>query len=140
MAATRKKSIKRNRAKRVSQFKQGHSALYRKCSDIDEASSSKNDELTDNARVSFFEIQDVLSLVNRAGCSQGRTGADVLLYRLRPGVEKDYSESFNINTAGKSSSSSTQSFSENENIIVNVKKLEELLISFAPHSCESSSS
>ena len=140
MAATRKKSIKRNRAKRVSQFKQGHSALYRKCSDIDEASSSNNNELTDNARVSSFEIQDVLSLVNRAGCSQGRTGADVLPYRLRPGVEKDYSESFNINTAGKSSSSSTQSFSENENIIVNVKKLEELLISFAPHSCESSRS
>ena len=77
MAATRKKSIKRNRAKRVSQFKQGHSALYRKCSDIDEASSSKNDGHTDNASVSSFEIKDVLSLVNRAGCSQGRTGADV---------------------------------------------------------------
>ena len=134
MAATRKKSIKQNRAKRVSQFKQGHSALYRKCSDIDEASSSKNDEL------SSFEIQDDLSLVNRAGCSQERTGADELPYRLRPGVEKDYSESSNINTAGKSSSSSTQSFSENENIIVNVKKLEKLLISFAPHSCESSRS
>ena len=47
-----------------------------------------------------------------------------------------------MNTAGKSSSSSTKSFSENENtrIIVNVKKLEELLISFAPHSCETSRS
>ena len=120
-------------AKRVSQYKQGHSALYQKCSNIDEA-SSKNDELAVNTRGSSFEIQDVLSLVNRAGCSQERTGADVLPYQLRPGVEKDYSKSFNINTAGKSSSSSTKSFSENENINVNVKKLEELLFSFASHS------
>ena len=128
------KCFQRNRVKRVPQFKQGHSALYQRCSNIDEASSSKNDKLTVNARVSSFEIQNVLSLVNRAGCSQERTGADVLAEHLRPGVEKDYSKSFNINNAGKSSSSSAQSFSENENIIVNVKKLEKLIISFTSHS------
>ena len=59
MAAT-KKIPQRNKA-RAPQFKHGHFPLYRKCSDKDEDSTSKNG-LTVNVKISYFDSECPLTV------------------------------------------------------------------------------
>ena len=78
---------------------------------------SDTQETNDNvltSRIISFELPDVMTLVKTGGNSESW----VIRYRPRPGKERDNSE-----FAG---SDSINSDSENQNIIVNIKKLEEL--------------
>ena len=86
---------------------------------------SDTQETNDNvltSSISSFELPDVMALVmvNTGGNSE----SGVISYRLRPGNDKDYSE-----CAG---SDSINSDSENENTIVNIKKL----FCIFKHKCE----
>ena len=83
--------------------------------------------LTLLSRISFVEFPDVLATTSNC---RGSSDSSVIAYRLRPGKEKKYSE-----TTGKSTPENrTGSSSENENVIVILKKLEGPFNIFAQHS------
>lgn len=138
MPRNRKKSVKRNKGRRLSYFKADHHQLFYKksaevtcCDDNDEKDPNS---LTATTRIKSFELQDVLSAASTS--TQSREPG-VMPYRLRPEKQKDYGECADN---GGDSSGYRNSYSDNENIIVNLKKLEELVCAFAPHSCEASDS
>ena len=65
-------------------------------------------------------------MLSVATSSQSSDSSRIVTYRLRPGKDKKYTDA-----SGK-----RKALAENENIIVNIKKLEDLFNTFAPHSCE----
>ncbi|MEW8543120.1 MAG: hypothetical protein AB2693_06255 [Candidatus Thiodiazotropha sp.] len=138
MKMARKRSNIRNKGRRVSYFKAGHPSLFRRSSAQVTSSGSntinEQNVLTTASRIKSFELPDVLSVASRECEEPG-----VLAYRLRPEKGDSYSQCLDNNdvTCDKKS---TCEYSENENIIVNVKQLEKLFCAFAPHSCEASES
>lgn len=141
-----RRSLKRNRGRRGSCFKKGHPQFYHgdlvtspECSEETE----QLDSLTLNSRINSSEFPDVLSATANTGTESESEYREpgVLNYRLRPGREKDYSDCSGIkhNFVGQRGDKSNSNC-ENENIIVNIQKLEELFCAFAPHTCEASKS
>ena len=124
-----RKSVKRNKSRRKTQFKPGHPCLYVRESKGETSSESRDEneiftELT--SRMSSSEFPDVMSV---STSSQSSQGLGTITYRLRPGKDKTYVET--------SARRNTQA--GNENIIVNIKKLEDLFSAFV-HSCEAADS
>ena len=123
-----RKSLKRNKIRRRSQFKPGHPCLHLRESVGVTFSETKDTSetatpLTSTSRLSSSEFPDVLSVTTS---SQSSDSSPIITYRLWPGKDKKYTEA-----SGK-----RKALAENENIIVNIKKLEDLFNTFAPHSCE----
>ena len=121
--------MKRNKSRRNTQFKPGHPCLYVRESKGETSSESRDEneiftELT--SRMSSSEFPDVMSV---STSSQSSQGLGTITYRLRPGKDKTYVET--------SARRNTQA--GNENIIVNIKKLEDLFSAFV-HSCEAADS
>lgn len=135
MSSHKNKSLKRNKGRKASQFQHGHPAFYRRpvaevafpdCKTVAEQSS-----LT-SSRLSSSELADVMS----ATSSSQSEDPGIMNYRLRPEKEKNYT----YKETKTYTSVHRKSYSDNENIVVNIQKLEELFGLFSQHQCEASGS
>ena len=97
---------------------------------------NEQNALTTASRIKSFELPDVLSVASTSS-EYGESG--VLAYKLRPEKGDSYSQCLD-NHGDTCDRRNTCGYSENENIIVNVKQLEELFCAFASHKCEASES
>ena len=119
--------MKRNKSRRKTQFKPGHLCLCVKESKGETTSDSRDEIFTElTSRMSSSEFADVMSV---STSSQSSQGLGTIAYRLRPGKDKTFVET--------RAQRNTQA--ENENIIVTIKKLEDLFSAFV-HSCEAADS
>ena len=127
MHSSRKRSLKRNKGRRKSFFQPGHPQLFhKKSAKVTFSDSTETTDTTLTSRINTFELPDVMSL---ATTSTQSNQSGVINYRLRPAKDTHYCEK---NLSEKSDLSAA-----NENIIVNIKKLEDLFCAFL-HNCEAS--
>ena len=132
----RKKSYIRNKGNHTSHFKAGHPLFFQRTSaqvtSSEATTLNEQNALKTASRIKSFELPDMLSVASTSSHC-GEPG--VLAYELRPEKGDTYSQCLDNhdkrNICG---------YSENENIIVNVKQLEELFCAFASHKCEASES
>ena len=129
-----RKSLKRNKSRRNTQFKPGHQCYHHRESVGVTFSESRdisvtNSPLTSHSRIRSCEFPDVVSVASSHSQPSG-SSPGIITYRLRPGKEKKYTETSKQRTTS----------ADNENIIVNLKKLEDLFKEFAPHSCKAKNS
>lgn len=132
-----RKSLKRSISRKVSQFKAGHPQL--KSKSVQECTFNSKivpelNSLTSISRINSNELPDVLLAASRHRVDDQTGQPGVLPYKLRPGIEKDYAIE---KKRGKQSQ--CQSTDDQENIIVNIKKLEELFNGFFHHTCNTPS-
>lgn len=114
MSSHVKKSLKRNKGRKASQFQPGHGAFYKrqvaKVAFPDSKTVVEQTSLT-SSRLSSSELADVMS----ATSSSQSEDPGVINYRLRPEKEKNYT----YKETKTYTSVHRKSYSDNENIIVN---------------------
>ena len=114
-------SVRKNVGRKGSQFKPNHPPLFkREAAEVTlpvENNEKHSNILTATKRLKSFELQDVLSVASTSTHSETNQ-PEVMTYRLRPEKEKEGNKCDGNKT--DANSSNNYSFSENENIIVNL--------------------